>query len=140
MRPLTYSAKAGVTSSRCGSPRKAPRRIACSKTCSRKATTIASGSRDAPHQREAPVSPFHTRMKGPRAARALGSKSVLMMSNHGALVVGETVPQAFERLYFLERASQAQVLALSTGRALRLRSVTSIAKATARSCCGPCGM
>ena len=57
--------------------------------------------------------------EGERLARALGSKSVLMMLNHGALVVGETVPQAFERLYFLERASQAQVLALSTGRALR---------------------
>ena len=57
--------------------------------------------------------------EGERLARALGPKSVLMMRNHGALVVGETVPQAFERLYFLERASQAQVLALSTGRALR---------------------
>ncbi len=57
--------------------------------------------------------------EGERLARALGGKSVLMMRNHGVLVVGETVPQAFERLYFLERACQAQVLALSTGRALR---------------------
>ncbi len=53
-------------------------------------------------------------------ARALGEKSVLMMANHGVLVVGKTVPQAFERLYFLERAAQAQVLALSTGRPLKL--------------------
>jgi ribulose-5-phosphate 4-epimerase/fuculose-1-phosphate aldolase len=53
-------------------------------------------------------------------ARALGPKSVLMMGNHGVLVVGKSVPQAFERLYFLERAAQAQVLALSTGRPLRL--------------------
>jgi ribulose-5-phosphate 4-epimerase/fuculose-1-phosphate aldolase len=58
--------------------------------------------------------------EGERLARALGSKSVLMMANHGVLVVGKTVPQAFERLYFLERAAQAQVLALSTGRPLRL--------------------
>jgi ribulose-5-phosphate 4-epimerase/fuculose-1-phosphate aldolase len=58
--------------------------------------------------------------EGERLARALGSKSVLMMGNHGVLVVGQTVPQAFERLYFLERAAQAQVLALSTGRTLRL--------------------
>jgi ribulose-5-phosphate 4-epimerase/fuculose-1-phosphate aldolase len=43
-----------------------------------------------------------------------------MMGNHGVLVVGKTLPQAFERLYFFERAAQAQVLALSTGRALRL--------------------
>jgi ribulose-5-phosphate 4-epimerase/fuculose-1-phosphate aldolase len=35
-------------------------------------------------------------------------------------VIGETVPQAFERLYFLERACQAQILALSTGRPLKL--------------------
>jgi ribulose-5-phosphate 4-epimerase/fuculose-1-phosphate aldolase len=58
--------------------------------------------------------------EGERLARALGDKSVLMMGNHGVLVVGDTVPLAFERLYFLERAAQAQVLALSTGRALRI--------------------
>jgi len=58
--------------------------------------------------------------EGERLARALGDKSVLMMGNHGVLIVGKTMPQAFERLYFLERAAQAQVLALSTGRSLRL--------------------
>jgi ribulose-5-phosphate 4-epimerase/fuculose-1-phosphate aldolase len=58
--------------------------------------------------------------EGERLARALGTKSVLMMRNHGVLVVGQTVPQAFERLYFLERAAQAQVLGLSTGRPLRV--------------------
>jgi ribulose-5-phosphate 4-epimerase/fuculose-1-phosphate aldolase len=57
--------------------------------------------------------------EGERLSRALGDKSVLLMGNHGALVVGQTVPQAFERLYFFERACQAQVLALSTGRALK---------------------
>ena len=29
-----------------------------------------------------------------------------MMGNHGALAVGESVPKAFERLYFLERAAR----------------------------------
>lgn len=58
--------------------------------------------------------------EGERLARALGETSVLMMANHGVLVVGQTVPKAFERLYFLERAAQAQVLALSTGRPLHL--------------------
>ena len=58
--------------------------------------------------------------EGERLARTLGQKSVLMMGNHGVLVVGQTIPQAFERLYFLERAAQAQVLALSTGRRLRV--------------------
>jgi ribulose-5-phosphate 4-epimerase/fuculose-1-phosphate aldolase len=68
--------------------------------------------------------------EGERLARALGDKSVLMMSNHGVLVVGESVPQAFSRLYFLERACQAQVLALSTGRPLRLVP-EAVARATA---------
>jgi ribulose-5-phosphate 4-epimerase/fuculose-1-phosphate aldolase len=58
--------------------------------------------------------------EGERMASVLGTKNVLMLGNHGALVIGETIPQAFERLYFLERACQAQVLALSTGRALKL--------------------
>jgi ribulose-5-phosphate 4-epimerase/fuculose-1-phosphate aldolase len=58
--------------------------------------------------------------EGERMARVLGNKSVLMLANHGVLVVGNTISQAFERLYFFERAAQAQVLALSTGRPLRL--------------------
>lgn len=57
--------------------------------------------------------------EGERMARTLGTKHVLVLGNHGVLVVGETVPQAFERLYFLERAAHAQILALSTGRALK---------------------
>jgi ribulose-5-phosphate 4-epimerase/fuculose-1-phosphate aldolase len=70
--------------------------------------------------------------EGERLARALGDKSVLMMGNHGVLVVGHTIPQAFERLYFLERAAQAQVLALSTGRALRLIPEAVIQKTVAQ--------
>jgi len=58
--------------------------------------------------------------EGVRLAQALGERSVLMMGNHGVLVVGNSLPLAFERLYFLERAAKAQVLALSTGRALRV--------------------
>ena len=56
--------------------------------------------------------------EGERLARALGEKTVLMMRNHGVLVIGATVPQAFERLYYLERAAQAQILAMSTGKPL----------------------
>ena len=56
--------------------------------------------------------------EGERMARALGTRSVLMLRNHGVLVTGESLAGAFERLYFLERACQVQVLALSTGRPL----------------------
>jgi ribulose-5-phosphate 4-epimerase/fuculose-1-phosphate aldolase len=58
--------------------------------------------------------------EGERMARVLGDKSVLLLSNHGVLVIGATIAEAFERLYFFERAAQAQILALSTGRPLRL--------------------
>jgi ribulose-5-phosphate 4-epimerase/fuculose-1-phosphate aldolase len=56
--------------------------------------------------------------EGERMGRALGAHSVLMLRNHGVLVIGASAAEAFERLYFLERACQVQVLALSTGRAL----------------------
>lgn len=56
--------------------------------------------------------------EGERLARALGGKPVGLLRNHGVLVTGVSAAQAFERLYFLERACQVQVLALSTGRPL----------------------
>ena len=42
------------------------------------------------------------------------------MGNHGVIVVAPTVAQAFDELYYLEKAAQLQVLALSTGRPLAL--------------------
>jgi ribulose-5-phosphate 4-epimerase/fuculose-1-phosphate aldolase len=56
--------------------------------------------------------------EGERLARALGDKTVLMLRNHGILVIGDTIPHAFERLYYFERAAQAQILAMSTGKPL----------------------
>jgi ribulose-5-phosphate 4-epimerase/fuculose-1-phosphate aldolase len=56
--------------------------------------------------------------EGERLARALGTRSVLVLRNHGVLVTARSAAQAFERLYFFERACQAQILALSTGRKL----------------------
>ena len=57
--------------------------------------------------------------EGERVARVLGkSKSVLFLANHGVIVVGNSVAEAFDELYYLEKAAQLQVLALSTGREL----------------------
>ena len=53
-----------------------------------------------------------------RLARMLADKPVLMMRNHGVVVIGRDVAEAFDRLYFLERACELQILAQSTGRAL----------------------
>lgn len=53
-----------------------------------------------------------------RLAEMLADKPVLMMRNHGVVVIGRDVAEAFDRLYFLERACELQVLAQSTGQAL----------------------
>jgi ribulose-5-phosphate 4-epimerase/fuculose-1-phosphate aldolase len=58
--------------------------------------------------------------EGERLARALGDKPIGMLRNHGVLVTARSAAAAFERLYFLERACQAQILALSTGGKLRI--------------------
>ncbi len=59
--------------------------------------------------------------EGARVAGLLGEdKSVLFLGNHGVLVVGATVAEAFDELYYLEKAAQLQVLAMSTGRPLQL--------------------
>jgi ribulose-5-phosphate 4-epimerase/fuculose-1-phosphate aldolase len=56
--------------------------------------------------------------EGARVAGLLGEdKSVLMMGNHGVLVIGASVAEAFDDLYYLECAAKVQILALSTGRA-----------------------
>ena len=54
--------------------------------------------------------------EGARIAEALtDGVTVLLMDNHGVLVVGQSVADAWHQLYFLERACQVQVLAQSTG-------------------------
>ena len=59
--------------------------------------------------------------EGARVARLLGDdKSVLFLGNHGVLVVAASVAEAFDELYYLEKAAQLQVLALSTGQPLQL--------------------
>lgn len=45
----------------------------------------------------------------------LGDKSAMILRNHGTLTIGETVGEAFIKLYFLERACEAQVKALTAG-------------------------
>jgi ribulose-5-phosphate 4-epimerase/fuculose-1-phosphate aldolase len=58
--------------------------------------------------------------EGERLAAVLGPHNrVLFMANHGVLVVGETVAEAYDRLYYLERACQVQLYAMWTGRPLR---------------------
>ena len=57
--------------------------------------------------------------EGDRLARKIGNKSILFMASHGVVVAGPTVADAFNDLYYLERASMFQVLAKSQGGKLR---------------------
>ena len=49
-----------------------------------------------------------------------GGKTVLFMKNHGVLTIGDTVAQAYRRLYKLEKACRTQVLAMGTGQPLNV--------------------
>jgi ribulose-5-phosphate 4-epimerase/fuculose-1-phosphate aldolase len=60
--------------------------------------------------------------EGERLAGVIGRKHVLFMKNHGVLVTGDTVAQAYRRLYKLERVCRAQILAMSTGQPLEVLS------------------
>jgi ribulose-5-phosphate 4-epimerase/fuculose-1-phosphate aldolase len=51
------------------------------------------------------------------------------MGNHGVSIAGETVADAFEDLYFFEKAAQTMILALSTGQPLAVLS-DAVAQAT----------
>ena len=47
-----------------------------------------------------------------------GNVHTVFLKNHGVLVVGDNVAQAYRRLYMLERVCRAQVIAMSTGQEL----------------------
>jgi ribulose-5-phosphate 4-epimerase/fuculose-1-phosphate aldolase len=53
-----------------------------------------------------------------RLQRDLADKHYMILRNHGTLVAAATVPEAFIRMYFLERACTSQVRTLSGGRAV----------------------
>src|SRR4029078_11490816 len=50
-----------------------------------------------------------------RLVADLGTQNAMTLRNHGPLAVGKNVGECFIRLYYLERACQAQIMALSAG-------------------------
>jgi ribulose-5-phosphate 4-epimerase/fuculose-1-phosphate aldolase len=58
-------------------------------------------------------------------------KKVVIMGNHGVMIVGATVAETFNRLFYFERAAETYIRALQTGRPLRVLS-HEIAEKTAR--------
>ncbi len=71
--------------------------------------------------------------EGTRCAGMLADPKIkaMIMGNHGVLVIGQSVAETFNRLYYFERAAETYVRALQTGRQLRILS-DEIAEKTAR--------
>lgn len=71
--------------------------------------------------------------EGQRCATLLTDpkQKVMIMGNHGILVIGDTVAETFNRMYFFERAAETYIRALQTGQPLRVLS-DEIAEKTAR--------
>ncbi|KQT87535.1 aldolase [Aurantimonas sp. Leaf443] len=57
--------------------------------------------------------------EGQRIAGTIGEADIVFMKNHGVMVLGPTIAEAFDDLYYLERAAEAQVKAMSLGRPLK---------------------
>lgn len=55
-----------------------------------------------------------------RCTRLLQDRRILLMGNHGVMVTAPSVAQAFDDLYYFERAAKTLVTAYATGQSLRL--------------------
>ena len=71
--------------------------------------------------------------EGARCAALLTDPKVktMIMGNHGIMIIGDTVAETFNRLYYFERAAETYIRALQTGQPLRVLS-DEIAEKTAR--------
>jgi ribulose-5-phosphate 4-epimerase/fuculose-1-phosphate aldolase len=70
--------------------------------------------------------------EGERLAGVLQDKQVLFLKNHGVVTVGNTVAQAYRRLYKLEKACQTQLLAMGSGLPLQVLGEEVIAEVLQR--------
>jgi len=66
-----------------------------------------------------------------RLARVLGNRSVMLMGQHGILMVGPTVAHCFDAIYYFERGAETYLTALMTGRELNIAS-DAVAEKTAQ--------
>ena len=71
--------------------------------------------------------------EGDRCAQLFSDpkKKVMVMGNHGVMVIGSSVADTFNRLYYFERAAETYIRALQTGQTLRVLS-DEIAEKTAQ--------
>lgn len=66
-----------------------------------------------------------------RLVRDLGDRKAMILRNHGLLVCGASIAEAFDLMYYLERACRIQVTAMAGGAKLRVPP-EAVAEKTAR--------
>lgn len=57
--------------------------------------------------------------EGDRIAAAMGEADILFLKNHGVMVAGASIAEAWDDLYYLERAAEVQLKAMSSNQALK---------------------
>jgi len=68
-----------------------------------------------------------------KMAACIGNRQLMLLANHGILTTGQTVAQAFDDLYYFERACRTYIIALSTNKELKIAS-PEVAEKTAQEC------
>ena len=66
-----------------------------------------------------------------KMAAAIGNNRSMLLANHGILTVGETVADAFDELYYFEKACETYITALSTNKELNI-ATPEVAEKTAQ--------
>ncbi len=54
--------------------------------------------------------------EGPRFLESLGGRTMMLLKNHGILVMGRTIPETFLKHWALQRACEIQIATLSMGK------------------------
>jgi ribulose-5-phosphate 4-epimerase/fuculose-1-phosphate aldolase len=67
-----------------------------------------------------------------RLVRDLGDRKAMILRNHGLLTCGATIAEAFDLMYYLERACDTQIAALSGNAAVRMPPPEVAAKVAAQ--------
>ena len=66
-----------------------------------------------------------------KMATAIGNNRSILLANHGILTVGQTVAEAFDELYYFEKACETYITALSTNKELNI-ATPEVAEKTAQ--------
>ena len=66
-----------------------------------------------------------------KMANCIGNHNTLLLANHGILTAAPTVAQAFDDLFYFEKACETYITALSTGKKLNIAS-SEVAEKTAQ--------